>query len=67
MRFGGKINNGVKGVLGRERVHLIDICNIGFEKFVTLAMFISDAVEIGQISGVGEDVNVTHRCRLVML
>jgi len=67
MGFCGKIYDSVKGVLSHQRVHLVAICNIGFEKFVTLAMFLRYAVEIRQIPGIGEDINVTHRRRLVML
>jgi hypothetical protein len=54
-------------MLGHERVHLVGIRNICFEKFVTLAMFLGYAVQIREIPGVGEDVDVTHRSGLVML
>ena len=67
MRFGGEIDDRVKRMLRHERIHLVGICNIGFEKFVTLAMFLRDAVQIGEIPGVGEDIDVADRGRLVML
>jgi hypothetical protein len=60
MGFRGKVDDGIKRVLGHQSVHLVDICNIGFEKFVTLAMFLRYAVEVGEVSGVREDVDVTH-------
>ena len=41
VRFGGEIDDGIKLMLGHERVHLVGICDIGFEKFVTLAMFLA--------------------------
>src|SRR4029077_6915777 len=65
MRFGGKINHGVKLVLGHERVHLIAARNVGFEKLVAFAMFLDHAVEIGEIAGISEHVNVGHVSRLV--
>jgi hypothetical protein len=67
MRFGGKINHGVKLVLGHERVHLIGARDVGFEKLVAFAMFFDHAVEIGEIARVSEDVNIGHVRWLVML
>src|SRR5438046_2261617 len=67
MRFRGKIDNRIKLAFCHERVHLVSVCNIGFEKFVTLAMFLRDAVQIREIPGVGEDIDVAHGSRLVML
>src|SRR5436190_693158 len=67
VRFRSKIDNRVKLAIRHKRVHLVRICNIGFEKFVTLAMFLRDAVQIREIPGVSEDIDVAHRSRLVML
>ncbi len=67
MRFSGKVNYGVKLMLGHERVHLVGIGNIGFEKFVAFAMFLDHAIKIGEITGVSERVDVGHAGRLVML
>ena len=67
MRFRREIDHRVKLMLGHERIHLIGICNIGFEKFVTLAMFLRYAVQIREIPGVGEHIDIAHRRRLVML
>ena len=67
VRFRSKIDNCVKMALSHKRVHLVRICNIGFEKFVTLAMFFRHAGQISQIPGVSEDIDVDHRSRLVML
>ena len=54
-------------MLGHQCVHLVGICNVGFEKFVTLAMFFDHAVEIGGIARVSEHIHVGHKRRLVML
>ena len=67
MRFSGEIDHRIKRMLGHERIHLIGIGDIGFEKFVTLTMFLRYTVEIGEIAGVGEDINICDRGRLVML
>ena len=67
VRFGGEIDDRVKLMLGHERVHLIGVGDIGFEKLVTLAMFLDYAVEIGEITRVSEDVDVGHGRGLVML
>ena len=58
VRFGGEIDHGVKLMLGHERIHLIGIGDIGFEKFVALAMFLRYAIEIGEIAGVGQDIDI---------
>ncbi len=67
MRFRREVDHSVKLVLGHERVHLVGIGNVGFEKFVALAMFLDHAIEIGGIAGISEHVNVAHVGRLVML
>jgi hypothetical protein len=54
-------------MLGHERVHLIGVRDIGFEKLLTLAMFLDHAIEIGEITSVGEHVDVGHVRGLVML
>jgi hypothetical protein len=67
VRFGGEIDDRVKLVLRHERVHLIGVGDIGFEKLVTLAMFFDYAVKIGEITRVSEHVDVGHVRGLVML
>ena len=67
VRFGRKIHDRVKLVLGHERIHLVGIGDVGFEKFVTLAMFLDHAIQVGQVTGVSEHVDVAHRGLLVML
>ena len=67
MRLSGEINHSVKLMLSHERVHLIGVRDVGFEKLVALAMFFDHAVEIGEIARVSEHVNVGHVRRLVML
>ena len=54
-------------MLGHQSVHLVGIRDIGFEKFVTLAMFFDHAIEIGEIARVSEDIHIRHVRRLVML
>ena len=67
VRFGREIDNGVELFLVQEGVHLVGIGDIRLEKFVAVAMFLDDAVEIGPISGVGEGINICDVRRLVML
>ena len=67
MRFGGEIDHGKKLVLDHELVHLVRIGDVGFEKFVAFAMFFDHTIEIGEVAGVGENVDVRHQGRLVML
>src|SRR5204863_3221421 len=67
VRFRGEVDNRVKLAIRHERVHLVGICNIRFEKLVTLAMFLRDAVQIREIPGVSEHIDVAHGSGLVML
>ena len=67
MRFSREVDYGIELMLGHQRVHLVGISDVGFEKFVALAMFLDHAVEVGQIAGVREHINVAHVRRLVML
>ena len=67
MRFGREIDNRIKLMLGHERVHLIGIGDIGFEKLVAFAMFLDHAVQIGEVARVSEHIDVGHVRRLVML
>jgi hypothetical protein len=54
-------------MLGHERVHLIGVRDIGFEKLVAFAMFFDHAIQIGEVARVSEDVDVGHVRGLVML
>ena len=67
MRFGGEIDDCVKLMLGHERVHLVGVRYIGFEKFVAFAMFFDHAIEIGEVARLGEHIDVGHGRGLVML
>jgi hypothetical protein len=67
MRLGREIYHGKKRMLGHERVHGVGVGDIRFEKFVTFAMFLDHASEIGQIAGVSEHIHVGHERRFVML
>src|SRR3954466_14520162 len=66
VRFRGKIYDCEKLVLGHDRVHLIGIGDVRFEKLVALAMFLDHTVQIGWISGIGEHIHIGHIGRLVM-
>ena len=66
MRFGGEINNGVELVLGHELIHLIGIGNVGLEEFVTIAVLLGHAFEVGEVAGVGQDIDIREVSRLVM-
>ena len=67
VRFGGEIDHRIELVLGHQCVHQIRVGNIGFEKFVMLAMFFDHAVKIGEITRVSEHVDVGQVRGLVML
>jgi hypothetical protein len=54
-------------MLGHQSVHLVGVCDIGFEKFVAFAMFLDHAIEIGEIARVSEHIHIGHVRRLVML
>ena len=54
-------------MLGHQCVHQVGIGDIGFEKFVTLAMFFDHAFKIGDVTGVSEHIHISDVCGLVML
>ena len=64
--FGSEINDGVELVLGHELIHLIGIGDIGLKKLVAVAVLSRHTLEIGQIAGVGQNVDITDVGRLVM-
>ena len=66
VRFGRKINDREKLVLGHNRVHLVGVGDVGFEKLITLAMFLDHAVQIGRVSGIREHIHIGHMRWLVM-
>jgi hypothetical protein len=67
MRFGCKIYDRVELMFCHERVHLVGVGDIGFEKLVAFAMFFDHAVEIGEVARVSEHIDVGHVRGLVML
>ena len=67
MRFCRKIDHRIELVLGHQRVHRVGIGDIGFEKFVTLAMFFDHAFKIVDVTGIREHIDISDVCRLVML
>ena len=67
MRFGGEIDDRIERVLRHERVDLLGVGDVGLEKLVALAVLLGDAVEIRQIAGVGQNIHIADRSRLVML
>ena len=66
MGLGREIDNGVKLMLGHELVHLVGIGNVSLEEFVAIAVRLGHTVEVGQIAGVGKDVDIRYVSRLVM-
>jgi len=67
MRFCRKIDHRIELVLGHQCVHQIRIGNIGFEKFVTLAMFFDHPLKIGDVTSISEHIDIRDVCGLVML
>ena len=67
MRFCREIDYRIKLVLGHQCVHQVRIGDIGFEKFVTFAMFFDHALETGNITGISEHIDISDVCGLVML
>jgi hypothetical protein len=67
MRFCREIDHRVELVLGHQGVHQVRISNIGFEKFVTLAMFFDHAFKVRDVTSVSEYIDISDECRLVML
>ena len=53
-------------MLGHQGIHLVGICDIRFEKLITIAVFLRDAVQIGQIAGIGKHIDIGDVSRLVM-
>ena len=67
MRFGREIDDRVEPVVGHQCVHQVGVRDIGFEKFVTLAMFFDQAIKIGDVTGISEHIDISDVCGLVML
>ena len=66
MGLGREINNGVELVLGHELIHLIGVGDVGLEEFVTIAVLLGYAFEVGEVAGVGQDIDIREVSRLVM-
>ncbi len=66
MGFGSEINDGVELVLGHELIHLIGIGDVGLEEFVAIAVLLGHALEVGEVAGVGQDIDIREVSRLVM-
>ena len=54
-------------MFGHQRVHRVGIRDIGFEKFVTLAMFFDHTIKIDDVTGISEHIDISDVCGLVML
>jgi hypothetical protein len=67
VRFSRKIDDPIELMFGHERVHLIGVRDVGFEKLVAFAMFFDYAIQIGEVARVSEDIHVGHVRGLVML
>lgn len=66
MRFGREIYDGIERMFRHELVHLIGIGDISLEKLVAVAMLRRHTLKIGEIAGVGQNVDITDVGRLVM-
>ena len=66
MGFGREINNGVELVLGHQLIHLVGMSDIGLEEFVAIAVLLGHALEVGEVAGVGQDIDIREVSRLVM-
>jgi hypothetical protein len=53
-------------MLGHELIHLIGIGDVGLEEFVTIAVRLGHALEVGEVAGVGQDIDIREVSRLVM-
>ena len=67
MRFCREINHCIEPMLGHQRVHRIGIRDIGFEKFVTFAMFFDHTIKVGDVTCISEYIDIGDVCGLVML
>ena len=67
VRFCREIDDRIEPMVGHQCVHQVNVCNIGFEKFVTLAMFFDHAIKVGDITGISEHIDISDVCGLVML
>ena len=67
VRFGCEIDYCIELMLRHQCVHLIGVCDIGFEKLVAFAMFFDHAVQIGDVAGISKHIDVGHVRGLVML
>jgi hypothetical protein len=67
MRFRREINDGITLMIGHECVHLVGIRDIGLKKFVALAVLLRYAIQIRQITGISEDIDIAEKSWFVML
>src|SRR3954468_9891281 len=67
VRFGGKIDHGIKLVLGEQRVHLIGIRDVRFEKLVAVPVFLDHAIKVRQVTGVSQNIDIGDQRRFIML
>jgi len=54
-------------MLSEQGIHLVWIGDVGFEEFVAVAVFFDHAVEIGQVPGICQHVDVANLRRFIML
>ena len=54
-------------MLSHERIHLIGVGDVGFEKLVTFAMFFDHTLKIGDVPSISEHIDISDVCGLVML
>jgi len=66
MRFSREIDNGVKRMLGHELIHLVGTGNVSLEEFIMIAVGLGHPLEVGEVAGVGQDIDISDVGRLVM-
>jgi len=66
MRFSCEINHSVELMLGHELIHLVGIGNVSLEEFVAIAVRLGHILEVGEVAGVGQDIDISDVGRLVM-
>src|SRR5438046_9730688 len=66
VRLGREIDDSKKLMLKHKCVHRVGVGDVGFEKFIALAMFFDHALEIGEVAGISERVQICDLVRIVM-
>src|SRR5437660_12409412 len=66
MRFSCEINHSVELMLGHELIHLVGIGNVSREEFVAIAVRLGHTLEVREVAGVGQDIDISDAGVLVI-